>query len=88
MKLFRLKIEVMVEYEIRDCWYEFYLTQEDMNMSKEEIKKRYKRQDGSYIPNVNNIYFDERFIDWEEAKEDMTVLQFEQLFNKEVTCDE
>lgn len=83
-KIYRLRIEQIIEYEYEHVWYKFYLTEEDMKKDREQIEKSNKRPDGSWIPNITSMYFEEDETTFEDAKNEMTISQFEELFNLDI----
>ena len=81
MKIYRLYIKTTIEYEYINEDIEFFLSEENIQQFKKEFIKQHSRPDGSWIPNINYIDFEEDEITFEEAKFDMSVAQFEELFN-------
>ena len=59
----------------------FFKTQDDAEAFKEEYDRVNTKADGSYIPNIHSIdyYFEEN--DFNNLKDEMTILDYENLFN-------
>ncbi len=80
-KLYKLEYYVEIENEYQNRWCEFFLNKEDLEKEKERFLKKNTREDGSYIPNITMIEFEEEEVTFEQAKCDLTLFQFENLFN-------
>ena len=81
MTLYILDIQITIEYEFDERETHFFLTPEDRDSYRESYLKGHTREDGKYIPNINSIDFYEREHDFEDVKDEMTIEQFEELFN-------
>ena len=85
MKIYRLRIEMLVEQEYENIWYEFYHTNEELKKGRFEIESEHKRPDESWKPNIDYMEFEEEEISLEQAKKDMTVSEFEEFFGITIT---
>lgn len=79
MNVFRVYVDEVIEYQYDNSWQEFYLNKDEAEKRKEELDT-YSHSKGDL--HSRHVYVDE--ISLEEAKEDMTVEQFEDLFNVSV----
>ena len=83
MYIYKLTIEQTIEYEYETTTVNFYLTEEEMKRDRANIEISNKK-DGKWIPNITSIYFNEEKISFEEAKNEMTIAQYEELFNTKI----
>lgn len=81
MKYYRLGIYMQIEYEYTREETHFFKTAQEAEDFKNEYDKEHKREDGSYIPNIDFIDYDIDKVSYEEMKEEITVSQFEKMFN-------
>lgn len=81
MTIYKLTIETTIEYEYEEIKIRFYLTKEDMKKDIEKIKTRHTNKDGSWIPNISSMRFYEEEVSFEDTKDEMTIAQYEELFN-------
>lgn len=82
--IYQVRVEKQIAHEYTHSWFEFYRTEEDMKRGEAEIDKLHRTTEGDYIPNVDYIDFEEGQVSFEDAKEDMTVAQFEKLYGVKV----
>ena len=80
MKLYKMVVTTFIEneYEITDTY--FYLTESEMQQAQCSIEAENKR-DGKWIPNITSMDFYLGEVSFEYAKDEMTITQFENLFN-------
>jgi len=81
MTIYKLTIETTIEYEYEEIKIIFYLTKEDMKKDIEKIKTKHMKKDGSWIPNISSMRFYEEEVSFEDVKDEMTIAQYEKLFN-------
>ena len=81
MKYCRLGIYMQIEYEYTKEGTYFFRTVQEAEDFKNEYDKDHKREDGSYIPNIDFIEYDIDEVSYERLKEEITVSQFEKMFN-------
>lgn len=81
MNYYRLGIYMQIEYEYTENEAYFFKTAQEAEDFKNEYDGDHKRKDGSYIPNINFIEYDIDEVSYEEMKEEITVYQFEKMFN-------
>ena len=84
MNVCKLTVTKFIEYEYEEIETHFYLTKDEMEQDRLAIETSNKR-DCKWIPNITSVDFDSEEIDLDDAKEEMTVAQFEKLFNTTVT---
>ncbi len=82
--IIRMRVEMQIESETIDGRCEFYKTREEMKQAREKFEREHKRPDGSWIPNIDYVEFEEEVVSLDDAKEDMTVAQFEELYGVKV----
>lgn len=87
MNIYKLTVTKFIEYEYEEVETHFYLTEAELQQDRLAIEASNKR-DGKWIPNITSVDFDSEEIDLDDAKEEMTVAQFEKLFNTTVTPSE
>ena len=80
MNVYKLTIEETIEYEHSATTICYYLTKDEVAAAIAEYKKSHTK-DGKWIPNISSVIFDEKEISFDDAKSDMTVEQFEDLFD-------
>ena len=81
MNIYRLAVDMTFEYQYDECEMYYFLTKEARESKREELKQYYIREDGSYLPNLTSIRFYDAEYDFEQLKDEMTIEQFEELFN-------
>ena len=81
MNYYRLGIYMQIEYEYMENEIYFFRTAQEAEDFKNEYDGNHKRKDGSYTPNINFIEYDIDEVSYEEMKEEITVSQFEKMFN-------
>ena len=81
MSYYRLGIYTQIEYEYEQEEVYFFRTKQEAEDFKNEYDEDHKREDGSYIPNIDFIEYDIDEISYEEMKREITVSQFEKMFN-------
>lgn len=81
MGYYRLGIYMQIEYEYTEEEVHFFKTAQEAEDFKNEYDEDYKREDGSYIPNIDFIEYDIDEVSYEEMKGEITVSQFEKMFN-------
>lgn len=86
MKLHKMTVTKFIEYEYEIVDKYFYRAESEMYHDKFEIERNYKR-DGKWIPNITSVDFDFEEIDFEDAKDEMTIAQFEDLFDTVVFAE-
>ena len=82
--IFMLSVDVIIEHQYEDHYAYFSLSREDAEDAKAEILANYKKDDGSYIRGISSVDVDIGSISFEEAKDIMTVSQFEELYKRKV----
>lgn len=82
--IFMLSVYVIIENQYDDHYTYFSLSREDAEDAKAEILASYKKNDGSYIRGISSVDVDIDRISFEEAKDIMTVSQFEALYKRKV----
>lgn len=80
MNVYKLTIEETIEYEFTTKYIHFYLNEEDMKNAHDRYRLEHIR-DGKWIPNITSIDFTEEEISFEDAKSEMNIEQFEDLFD-------
>lgn len=80
MDVYKLTIEETIEYEYSATTIGYYLTKDEVTEAIAEYKKSHTK-DGKWIPNVSSVNFDDKEISFDDAKCDMTIEQFENLFD-------
>lgn len=86
MKYYRLGIYMQIEYEYTQEETHFFKTAQEAEDFKNEYDKNNKRG-GSYIPNIDFIEYDIDEVSYEEMKEEITVSEFERMFDIVITED-
>jgi hypothetical protein len=86
MNLYKMTVTQFIEHEYEIVNKYFYRTESEMQHDKFEIERIYKR-DGKWIPNITSVDFDFEEIDFEDAKDEMTIAQFEDLFDTVVFAE-
>lgn len=81
MKYYRLGIYMQIEYEYTEEEIYFFRTAQEAKDFKNEYDEDHRREDGSYIPNIDFIEYDIDEVSYEEMKKEITVSQFEKMFN-------
>ena len=81
MSYYRLGIYMQIEYEYEKEAVYFFTTKQEAEDFKNEYDEDHKREDGSYIPNIDFIEYDIDKVSYEEMKKEITVSQFEKMFN-------
>ena len=81
MKYYRLGIYMQIEHEYTENEVHFFRTEQEAEDFKSEYDKDHKREDGSYIPNIDFIEYDINEVSYEKMKKEITVSQFEEMFN-------
>ena len=81
MKYYRLGIYMQIEYEYTQEETHFFRTEQEAKDFKNAYDKDHKREDGSYIPNIDFIDYDIDEVSYEQMKREITVSQFERMFN-------
>ena len=81
MKYYRLGIYMQIEYEYTEEEIYFFRTAQEAENFKNEYDENHKGEDGSYIPNIDFIEYDIDEVSYEEMKKEITVSQFEKMFN-------
>lgn len=81
MSYYRLGIYTQIEYEYEQEEVYFFRTKQEAEDFKNEYDEDHKREDGSYIPNIDFIEYDIDEISYEEMKREIPVSQFEKMFN-------
>lgn len=82
--IFMLSVDVIIEHQYEDHYAYFSLSREDAEDAKAEILANYKKNDGSYIRGISSVDVDIDSVLFEEAKDIMTVSQFEDLYKRKV----
>lgn len=80
MNVYKLTIEETIEYEYSATTIGYYLTKDEVTAAIAEYKKS-NTKDGKWIPNISSVNFDEEEISFDDAKSEMTIEQFEDLFD-------
>lgn len=80
MNIYKLTIDEYIEYEFKNTTVCFYRTKEEMETTRDRYRLEHIR-DGKWIPNISSINFTEEEISFDDAKCDMTIDQFEDLFD-------
>lgn len=83
MIIWKLEIEITGDDWERTENY-FFKTKDEAEVFKEHYEKSNTKDDGSYIPTISSIgyYFEEN--DFNNLKDEMTILDYENLFNTEL----
>lgn len=81
MNYYRLGIYKQIEYEYEHEEVHFFKTKQEAENYKNEYDEYHKKEDGSYIPNIDFIDYDIDEVSYEKMKEEITVSQFERMFN-------
>lgn len=81
MGYYRLGIYMQIEYEYTKEEVHFFKTAQEAEDFKNEYDEDHKEEDGSYIPNIDFIEYDIDKVSYEEMKKEITVSQFEKMFN-------
>lgn len=81
MIYYRLGIHKQIEYECTKEEVHFFKTAQEAEDFKNEYDEDHKKEDGTYIPNIDFIEYDIDEIFYERMKEEITVSQFERMFN-------
>ena len=81
MNYYRLSIYMQIEYEYNKKEIHFFKTEQEAEDFKNEYDKGHRKEDGSYIPNIDFIEYDIDKIFYEEMKKEITVSQFEEMFD-------
>ena len=81
MNYYRLGIYMQIEYEYDENEVYFFRTAKEAEDFKNEYDKDHRREDDSYVPNIDFIEYDIDEVSYEEMKEEITVSQFERMFN-------
>ena len=80
MNVYKLTIEETIEYEYSATTIGYYLTKDEVTAAIAEYKKSHTK-DGKWVPNISSVNFDEKKISFDDAKSEMTIEQFEDLFD-------
>lgn len=80
MNVCKLTVTKFIEYEYEQVEVRFYRTKGEMEQDRLAIETSNKR-DGKWIPNITSIDFDFEELDFDDAKDEMTITQFEDLFD-------
>lgn len=80
-KLFMVSVEVIIEHQYTDKYQSFALSKDDAESDRNEIMSGYRNSDGSFIHGITGVYIDIDEISFDDAKDIMTVDQFESLFH-------
>ena len=83
MNVYKLTITTYISYQYEVKETKFYLTEPEMQANRMLIESR-NRRGGGWIPNITSMDFEEREIAFDVAKEEMTIAQFEELFNIDI----
>lgn len=86
MNIYKLTIDEYIEHEFKNTTICFYRTKEEMGQDRDLYKLKHIR-DGKWIPNITSVDFTEEEINFEDAKDDMTIAQFEELFDTVVFAE-
>lgn len=86
MNIYKLTVTKFIEYEYEEVETHFYRTKDDMEQDRLAIEESNKR-DGKWIPNITSVDFDFEELDFEDAKDEMTIAQFEELFDTVVFAE-
>lgn len=86
MNVCKLTVTKFIEYEYEQVEVHFYRTKDEMEQDRLAIEASNKR-DGKWIPNITSVDFDFEEIDFEDAKDEMTIAQFEDLFDTVVFAE-
>lgn len=83
MNYYRLSVYKIFEDADVDSYEEIYFfkTKQEAEDFKNEYDEERKRNDGSYCRGIHSIYYDIDEVSYEEMKEEITVSQFEEIFN-------
>lgn len=81
MKYYRLGIHMQIEYEYEKDEVYFFRTLQEAENFKNEYDKINRGEDGSYIPNIDFIEYNIDEVPYERLKSEITVSQFEEMFN-------
>ena len=79
-KIYQLCIEQTVEYEYDSQRYEYALTRDEAIKLKEKIIFD-NRRNGNWIPNITSLTIDINECDTKDILDEITIEQFEQLFD-------
>ena len=82
--IIRVCVDEQYEHQYEESFYEFFRTEDEMKKWREDFEKSHKQPDGSWINGLDYADFEEELVTFEEAKEDMTVAQFEALYGVKV----
>ena len=80
MNVCKLTVTKFIEYEYEQVEVRFYRTKDEMEQDRLSIETSNKRG-GKWIPNITSIDFDFEELDFDDAKDEMTIEQFEDLFD-------
>lgn len=80
MNIYKLTIDEYIEHEFKNTIICFYRTKEEMEHDHDLYKLKHTR-DGKWIPNITSVDFDFEELDFDDAKDEMTITQFEELFD-------
>ena len=80
MTVYKLTIEETIEYEYSATTIGYYLNKDEVKVAIAEYKKSHTKDD-KWIPNISSVNFDEGEISFDDAKSEMTIEQFEDLFD-------
>ena len=87
MMVYKLTVSKTIEFELTITDNYYYLTEEDMNNARDRYRLENIR-DGKLIQNISSISFDEDRISFDDAKDEMTVQQLEEMFNMKVSVSD
>jgi hypothetical protein len=79
MNVYCLYVTKTIEYEYENTDKYFFFEQKDVDDFKEEYLKKNKRSDGSFIPNITSIDFEQDLLSLNELKEVATIADIEEL---------
>lgn len=79
-KIYQLCIEQTVEYEYDSQRFEYALTRDEAIKLKEKIIFD-NRRNGNWIPNITSLTIDINECDTKDILDEITIEQFEQLFD-------
>ena len=81
MNYYRLGIYMQIEYEYTMEEVHFFKTVQELENFKNNYDKNHRKENGSYIPNIDFIEYDIDKVSYEEMKREITVSDFEKMFN-------
>lgn len=86
MNVCKLTVTKFIEYEYEEVEVRFYRTKDEMEQDRLAIETSNKC-DGKWIPNITSVDFDFEELDFDDAKDEMTIAQFEELFDTVVFAE-